>query len=147
MTDSLHAVQNVRAVVINLGEQQLQLLKEWLEHRDWIVHAARNFQNGLALAAQGPAAVVITEVELPDGSWRDLLESLDQFDVPPRLVVTSRVADETLWAEVLNMGGYDVLAQPLDHDEVIRVLDLAWLSWKQEYDLVAATRTRRAGGR
>ncbi len=133
--------------MVSLGEQQLQLLKAWLEHRNWIVHAAGNYQNGLALAAQGQAAVVITEADLPDGSWRDLLESLDQFDVPPRLVVTSRTADETLWAEVLNMGGYDVLAQPLDRDEVIRVLDLAWLSWKQEFDLVAAGRTRRAGGR
>jgi DNA-binding response OmpR family regulator len=41
------------------------------------------------------------------------------------LVVTSRMADEALWAEVLNMGGYDVLAQPLDTEEVTRVIGAA----------------------
>ena len=38
------------------------------------------------------------------------------------LVVTSRIADEWLWAEVLNLGGYDVLAQPFDREEVTRVV-------------------------
>ncbi|MGE5488594.1 MAG: hypothetical protein ACM3ZB_12330 [bacterium] len=144
----LHAFAHIKAVAVSLAESQLGLLKEWMERRNWVLHAAGNCQNGLALAAQGPAAVVITEADLPDGTWRDLLESLDEFEVPPRLVVTSRTADESLWAEVLNMGGYDVLAQPLDHDEVLRVLDLAWLSWKQEYDLYAAGRGhgRRARG-
>jgi hypothetical protein len=30
-----------------------------------------------------------------------------------------------LWAEVLNMGGYDVLAEPLDSEEVTRVISAA----------------------
>jgi DNA-binding response OmpR family regulator len=43
----------------------------------------------------------------------------------PVLVVTSNVADESLWAEVLNLGGYDVLAQPFDGEEVARVIGSA----------------------
>jgi len=38
------------------------------------------------------------------------------------LVVTSKFPDESLWAEVLNLGGYDVLAQPFDREEVTRVV-------------------------
>src|SRR5438552_14250965 len=34
-------------------------------------------------------------------------------DPHPFLIVTSRVADHSLWAEVLNLGGYDVLAHRL----------------------------------
>jgi len=49
---------------------------------------------------------------------------------PPLLVVTSRKADDTLWSEVLNLGGYDVLAQPYERAEVVRILSLAWLHWK-----------------
>jgi len=44
---------------------------------------------------------------------------------PPQLVVASRTADDRLWAEVLNIGGYDVLAQPFDSDEVSRVIAAA----------------------
>jgi hypothetical protein len=38
------------------------------------------------------------------------------------LVVASHCADEFLWAEVLNLGGYDVLAQPFEDGDVLRVL-------------------------
>jgi FixJ family two-component response regulator len=37
----------------------------------------------------------------------------------------SRHADERLWAEVLNLGGYDLLAKPLEGDEVSRVVEMA----------------------
>jgi hypothetical protein len=39
--------------------------------------------------------------------------------------VTSRLADERLWAEALNLGAWDVLAKPFDADEVIRIGKIA----------------------
>jgi hypothetical protein len=63
--------------------------------------------------------VVICERSLPDGDWKDLLGKT------PRLIVTSDAADEALWAEVLNLGGNDVLAQPFDEQEVRRVVAMA----------------------
>ncbi len=71
-------------------------------------------------------AAVICERELPDGSWKDILKELARLDHPPQLVVSSRLADEYLWAEVLNLGGYDVLVKPFDPAEVIRVIGFAW---------------------
>ena len=67
-------------------------------------------------------SVVICEALLPDGSWKDLLARMALSRPAPVLVVTSNVADESLWAEVLNLGGYDVLAQPFDGEEVARVV-------------------------
>ena len=37
---------------------------------------------------------------------------------PPRFVVSSRLADDHVWAEVLNLGGYDVLCTPFEAREV-----------------------------
>lgn len=65
------------------------------------------------------ASVVICEDPLPDGSWKDVLRTVQAITTPPALIVTSRLADESLWAEVLNLGGEDVLAQPLREQEVI----------------------------
>jgi DNA-binding response OmpR family regulator len=67
-------------------------------------------------------SVVICDALLSDGSWKDLLAYIGQVGAPSVLVVTSRLADESLWAEVLNLGGYDVLAQPFDREEVTRVV-------------------------
>ena len=41
-------------------------------------------------------------------------------------------ADDRLWAEVLSLGGYNVLPKPFKTDEVFREVGLAWLSWKSK---------------
>ena len=79
-------------------------------------------RQALAHLSDSRISVVICETLLPDGSWKDLLASMAREEASSVLVVTSKVADEWLWAEVLNLGGYDVLAQPFDREEVTRVV-------------------------
>ena len=43
-----------------------------------------------------------------------------------------RQTDDSMWAEALNLGAYDVLAQPLDRGEVFTVLAAAWQGWWYE---------------
>jgi len=64
----------------------------------------------------------------------DVLEQLRLLPDPPFVVVTSRLADERLWAEALNRGAYDVLAKPFDGTEVIRTISSAWLHWCENQD-------------
>lgn len=72
-------------------------------------------------------AVVICERDLPDGDWKSLIEELDKLPVRPRVIVSSRLADERLWAEVLNLGAFDLLvAEPFEAEEVLRVTESAW---------------------
>jgi DNA-binding response OmpR family regulator len=73
-----------------------------------------------------PVQVVLAEASLPRGGWKRVLARLQRLIPPPQLVVTSRTADDYLWAEVLNIGGFDVLARPFDTDEVERVVSAAW---------------------
>ncbi len=77
--------------------------------------------------------VVLCERDLAPESWREMLEHLRQMDDPPLLVVISRLADERLWAEALNLGAHDVLAKPFDASEVTRILSLAWLRWRHRH--------------
>jgi DNA-binding response OmpR family regulator len=71
------------------------------------------------------ARIVICDDQLSDGGWRDLWEVLRWTPVPPVFIVSAYGADERLWAEVLNMGAYDVLATPYRAAEVVRVLGQA----------------------
>ena len=74
--------------------------------------------------------VVLCESRLPDGDWKALLLMVNQLAHPPKLIVTSRHADETLWAEALNLGAFDVLADPPRQKDVFHALSSAWRSWK-----------------
>lgn len=67
-------------------------------------------------------SLLICDAELPDGNWKDVLSALAPESSSPRLIVTSRLADEHLWAEVLNLGGYDLLSKPFDPKEVLWVI-------------------------
>jgi len=95
----------------------------------WRTHRVRNRSEFARHMHSGHARVVVCERDLPDGDWRDVLEIAASMLSPPPVIVTSRLADEYLWAEVLNLGGYDVLAKPLDRQEVGRSLNLAWERW------------------
>ncbi|MGA2592587.1 MAG: response regulator [Bryobacteraceae bacterium] len=93
----------------------------------WSLIARRTLASALTSLRQLRIRVVLCERELLPGSWLDMLEQIAALPDPPLLIVTSRLADERLWAEALNRGAYDVLAKPFDRTEVVRVISLAWL--------------------
>jgi FixJ family two-component response regulator len=53
----------------------------------------------------------------------------------PSLIVTSRLADDRLWAEALNLGAYDVLAKPFERLELVRSVSSAWLHWYHKFQI------------
>jgi DNA-binding NtrC family response regulator len=91
----------------------------------WRLVAASNLKEALACVKEHGVSVAICERDLPDGTWHALLEALAEIADRPKLIVCSRLADNVLWAEVLNLGGYDVLMAPFDQEEVLRVVSVA----------------------
>jgi len=66
--------------------------------------------------------VILTEAELPDGRWPEVLSLAREAPHATEVIVTDPRADSRFWAEVLNLGGYDLLAQPFYEPEVRRIL-------------------------
>lgn len=70
--------------------------------------------------------VVMTDTVLPAGEgWKDVLRSAQTRLGNLPVIVSSRLADERLWAEVLNLGGYDLLVKPFIAAEVKSVVYMA----------------------
>jgi DNA-binding NtrC family response regulator len=111
-------------------------LKHVFRDTNWELRETRAYRDALMILCNDRMPVVICESCLPDGNWKDILSQVAALPDAPRLIVTSREPDESLWAEVLNMGGYDVLATPFEKDEVIRAVSWAWQSWKDEWSRV-----------
>lgn len=101
-------------------------LNSILKGSAWKIRYARPSRRKRAAPDLGLVAAVLTEAHLPDGrTWKDVLREIQGTPNPPPLIVTDRLADEALWAEVLNLGGYDVLAKPFDEKEVLHAVTMA----------------------
>jgi DNA-binding NtrC family response regulator len=104
-------------------------LNEILRDSTWQWHGAGTCREALEFLEQHRVPVVLSEPDLPDGTWRELLNSMASLFAPPNLVVSSRLADHRLWSEVLNLGGFDVLMTPFEAEEVLRVTGSAHRNW------------------
>jgi DNA-binding NtrC family response regulator len=85
-----------------------------------VLMKAHDLGSALSLLKQHNIAVVLCERELRPGTYIDLLEHIIAKPNALSLIVASRLADERLWAEALNLGASDVLAKPFDRSEVLR---------------------------
>jgi DNA-binding response OmpR family regulator len=109
-------------------------LRHIFSHSKWRLWGAGSLREAREILRHSSMYVVLCEKELPDCTWKEIPEELAALKDPPPLIVISRLADERLWAEVLNLGGYDVLMKPFDPLEVVRVISLAWRHLKNNWE-------------
>lgn len=121
---------SVCAVLVGEHEEGRLLLQEVFREAGWILLEARDRNKALECIDHHPVQVVIASCEVGEWNWKRVLDNLRGREPQPQLIVTSRTADEQLWSEVLNCGGYDVLPQPFQRDEIERVVASA----RRQYD-------------
>lgn len=111
--------------VFPVGEDRT-VLQATLEQAGWHVRHARSFEEAQAVLSECAVAAVISESRLPGGhTWKDVLGELQTLPGPPPLIVADRLADERLWAEVLNLGGHDLLTRPFEAGELLHAVSTA----------------------
>jgi DNA-binding response OmpR family regulator len=108
-------------------------LQAIFERSKWELYTAVSVPTALAVMRRREIGVVICERDLRPGTWIDVLDELRLLPNAPPLIIASRLADERLWAEALNLGAYDVLAKPFERRELVRSVSLAWLHWRHQY--------------
>jgi DNA-binding NtrC family response regulator len=68
--------------------------------------------------------VVITELALRDGNWRDLVERLRCIGKPIRVALVSPTRTSELWWDALECGVEDILPAPLSVPRICEYLDI-----------------------
>ena len=104
-------------------------LESIMAHSRWMMFKAGDLSAASSLLRAHAISVVLCERHLGMEKWTDVLEHIRALAVPPSLIVTSRTADERLWAEALNLGAWDVLPKPFEGTEVLRTVKAAWQNW------------------
>lgn len=101
----------------------------------WKLRAKTSLQSALTAILKRPIPLVICGCDAEPEAWKAMLEIFAGLPDPPLMIVTSRLADDRLWVEALNLGAYDVLAKPYDHSEVIRTFSCAWIHWQVQHGI------------
>lgn len=120
---------NLGVVAVLSRREDRAALTRIFSHSNWNLDTCGTLAETRPRLRDGKTGVVVSDSLLPDGDWKDLLDGLPTSGTLPRLIVAMPTHDARLWAEVLNLGGYDALVKPFDKDEVVRLVSLAWRSW------------------
>jgi DNA-binding response OmpR family regulator len=115
----------VEVLVVSPAEEDQEYFRLLFPRPVWRVLAVHSVRDATKLLEARAVGVVLTEHDLEDGPWSDLLDLAASAPWSPPVIVVSRHADEAMWARVLNLGGYDVLMKPFDATEVRRVVGMA----------------------
>jgi two-component system, NtrC family, response regulator PilR len=97
-------------------------ISQMLQRLPLAVDFAETLQQARAQLRKDEYDVLLTEAALPDGSWLDALHLARECPHDLQVIVTDPHADARLWAEALNLGAYDLIAQPFYEPEVRRIL-------------------------
>jgi response regulator RpfG family c-di-GMP phosphodiesterase len=127
--------ENISILLVSPHNEDDTVLRHLLRDSGCEINRCRSKREAAALVGTRVPSLIICERDLPDGTWKDVLGQADALPNRPLVLVVSRHADESLWGEVLNLGGYDVLLKPFDRVEVTRVVEMAWRQWFQPADL------------
>lgn len=92
----------------------------------------------LALLRTHRIPIVLCDHDAYPDAWREILRACKLLPAPPCVIVTSRLAEDRLWMELLNEGAFDLLSKPFDPSDVMRIIHSAWVHWQNRYGLAAS---------
>lgn len=110
-------------------EQDQQDLERIVGPCSWNLIWTRTCAGAIEAVERNEAPIIISGRIFPDGEWRDIWNRLRTRGEPPVFILASRSADDALWAEMLNLGGYNLLLKPFHPEEVIRTVHGALMEW------------------
>jgi DNA-binding NtrC family response regulator len=135
---------NNEVLVVTGSDEDLRRIRRAFDRSNWRLRTARTLDQAKAMLHGETIGVVLCACRLPDGDWKSLLEFAAGLLHPPKLVVLCHHADDRLWAEVLNLGGFDVLDIPANPPEIFRSISSAWRNWRESLEEYGAARVSRA---
>jgi DNA-binding NtrC family response regulator len=123
--------ERIPVLAITPDERDKTSLSTFSVRGQWDLVWTRSCEEALELLKKLRVTVIICDRDLPGVDWRDALQKLAATRPDCPIVLTSSVNDEYLWDEVIHKGGYDVLSKPLQEEQTVRAVNLAWSYSKQ----------------
>jgi DNA-binding NtrC family response regulator len=106
-------------------DDDYQRLQAILQDTKWSVVRALSWGEVSSFCGRVASPVVLVDRHFQGSDWRFTFASLLNTTANCCLILVSDVSDPYLWNELVQHGGFDVLARPFDQAEVRRTLAFA----------------------
>src|SRR5258708_35798694 len=95
-------VDAIQVLALLPSEDDRQSLRDIFVHSNWRLQFAGTLNELRESLKSSQLGVVITDSCLSDGGWKAVLETADRMEGRLSVIVSSRLVDDCLWAEVLD---------------------------------------------
>ena len=94
-----------------------------LDGQGFQIECATGYQDAVRKLSDGHTVdLILADAELPDGSWRNLILFAQNSGLRSEMIICAKAGESELWAEVIQCGAYDMIAEPFERQEVIRII-------------------------
>jgi DNA-binding NtrC family response regulator len=117
----MHTEEAARTVIVVCAEPgiETEVVARAIKVR-WV----HSIKAAIALLDSAPGeTVVITELALRDGNWRDLIEDVRRLGKPVPVALVSPTSTSELWWDALECGIEDILPAPLSASRIREYLE------------------------
>ncbi len=117
---------------ISANETDHASLASAFAHSRWVILKAEDAAAARRELQRQNVSVVVCDCDSIPEHWTEVLEHARLSPNPPSVIITSRLADDRLWTQNLELGAWDVLPKPLRAPEVVRSVRYAWEHWRNQ---------------
>lgn len=136
-------MEGLTIVVAGPFQKELSMIRAAAESAGCRIQEVNTYREAMIQLCLEKVPVIICSLNLPDGSWEDVLSGSSTHTARPRVIVMINQVDEQLCADVLDLGGFDVLTPAFGPADVCRAIESARRSWWDEVQQEAWRRPLR----
>ena len=125
-------MKGLTIVVAGPFDKELSMIRAAAQSAGFRIQEVRTYREVMIQLCREKVLVILCRRNLPDGSWEDVLSGSATHTARPRLIVVANEVDEQLCADVLNLGGFDVLMPMFRAADLCRAIESARRSWWDE---------------
>ena len=118
-------MNHTRILVVDDEQSARSGLAKLLEQADYVVDTAADGKEALAIAAERPPEVVVTDLKMPEMDGMTLLEKLRESDRDLPVIVCTAFGDVSSAVGAMRAGAADYLTKPIDFDALLVSIDRA----------------------
>ncbi len=121
----MDATPLTRVLLASERDDDYHTFQVLLENTKWSVARALSWSEVSGYCDCVVDPVILVDRHFQGSDWRFTVSSLLNVTANCCLILLSDVSDPYLWNELVQYGGFDVLARPFERSEVLRTLAFA----------------------